>query len=315
MSAARLAHISYVLSEQDQIAYSGADYGFVASPLSDAWNVALFAAVLAFIAALIFAAHKVHAIRDRIRFFRGRVRTYQDFIPIILRFSLGVALIGAGSQHALLSPAVHQPGFGGLQLILGFLLITGFLLTPAMLCTLALCIGALIMHPTLMNNLEIVASTITLLLLGQAKPGIDDLLGMGVHGFPEKLRRIIPLILRMGLGFSLVLMAITEKLMNPHLFGAVVEQYGLISYLPLTTSMWVLSAILIELGLGIALMLGLQTRIVSALTFIVLSLSFFIFQEEVYAHVTVFGALAALIILGGGSWSIDEIYAKRRQRV
>ncbi|MFZ2681597.1 MAG: DoxX family membrane protein [Patescibacteria group bacterium] len=311
----RIAHVDYVLSEQEHIAYQGADYAFISAPFLDPWNLTLFGAAIAFIGALIFAGHKVPALKDRIKYFRGRARSYQDFIPWILRFSLGVALIGAGSQSALISPAVqHQPAFATLQIILGFLMIAGLALTPTILCSLALSIGALILHPGLINNLEIIASLIAVLLLGQAKPSVDDLIGIPTLNFADSVKRWIPFILRFGLGFSLAFMAIAEKFFNPHLFGTVVENYGLTSYLPLTTGMWVASAMLIELCLGVALLLGIQTRIVSAVTFLVLSLTFFIFSEEVYAHVTIFGALFVLIVTGGGHMSLDNYYAKQRQR-
>ena len=123
----------------------------------------------------------------------------------------------------------------------------------------------------------------------------------------------MPFILRLSLGTSLVIMAITEKLLNPHLFGAVVETYNLTSYLPFSTGMWVASATLIELCLGLALLLGLHTRVVSAITFLVLSLTFVLFGEAVYAHVSIFGALFVLIVTGGGQGSLDNVYAKRRQ--
>jgi uncharacterized membrane protein YphA (DoxX/SURF4 family) len=311
----RLAHVSYVLSEQDMVAYSGQDHGFVAEPFLDVWNLAIFAASLAFIGAVIFAGHKIPFLRDRVRYFRGRARSYQEFIPWILRFSLGVALIGAGSQSTLISPAIHdQPAFATFQLVLGFLLIAGLALTPVTLCALALAVGALIMHPELLNNLEIISALLAVFLLGQAKPGVDDLFGLPMLNFKEEVKRWIPFILRLGLGSSLVIMAVAEKMLNPHLFGMVVETYGLTHYLPLTSGMWVVSAALVELTLGLALLAGFQTRVVSVVTFMVLSLSFFLFGEEVYAHVTIFGTLFVLMVTGGGTWSIDEIYAKRRQR-
>ncbi len=311
----RLAHVSYVLTEQELVSHSGADYGFLSDPFLDPWNLAIFGAAVAFVGALVFAGHKVPAIRDRVRYFRGRARSYQEFIPWILRFSLGVALIGAGSQQTLISPAVpDQPAFATLQLVLGFLLIAGLALTPATLCALALSIGALILHPELLDNLEVLTALIAVFILGQAKPGLDDLIGIPMYTFSDKVRRFVPLILRVGIGTSLLYMAVTDKLMNPHLLGAVVENYGLTHYLPLTTGMWVASATLLEIVLGIALLLGVQTRVISVVTFLVLTQSFFFFGQDVYAHVTIFGTLFVLMVTGGGAWSIDEIYVKRRQR-
>lgn len=310
----RLAHVSYVLSEQEQVANSGSDFAFIASPFTDLWNLAVFGAAIAFITALVFASHKLPAIKDRIRYFRGRARTYQEFIPLILRFSLGLTLIGAGSQQALMTPSVpDQPAFAAIQMLLGFLLIIGLALTPTTLCALALAVGAICLHPELIHNLEIISALIVLLVLGQPKPGADDLIGIPMYYLDEASKRYIPLILRLGLGIALLVMTIHEKFMNPHLFGTVVEKYGLTTYLPLSTGMWVVSATLTELALGLALILGLQTRVISTVTFAILGLLFFIFGEEVYAHVTIFGTLAVLIITGGGAISLDNFYAKRRQ--
>jgi uncharacterized membrane protein YphA (DoxX/SURF4 family) len=126
------------------------------------------------------------------------------------------------------------------------------------------------------------------------------------YSVSEQLREYVPLALRLGLGLSLVIMAIGDKFLNPHLFGYVVENYGLVQASPFSAGMWVASATIIELILGLAIILGFQTRIASLLTFIVLSIFFFVFKEEVYAHVTLFGCLFALLITGSGSLSLDS---------
>lgn len=310
----RLAHVSYILSEEQHTTYRGADYAFLTKPFSDPFNWLAIAITLVVILGAIIVGKKSSFIRDRIRFFRGRTRSYLDYIPAILRTCIGIALIGAGSQQALISPAVHdQPGFATVQILLGFLIVSGFLLTPATLGALALAIGALIIHPTLFDNLEIIAILIAILCLGQSKPGIDDLLGLPSYSAPIKVQAYVPLILRLGVGLSLVIMAIGDKLLNPHLFGQVIEAYGLTSVLPFSTGMWVASATIIELVLGLALILGLQTRVMSLVTFLVLSIFFMVFGEEVYAHVTLFGSLFVLLITGSGQLSIDNLYARYRQ--
>jgi uncharacterized membrane protein YphA (DoxX/SURF4 family) len=313
--AQELAHVSYMLTEAEHVAQTGADFGFITSPLADPWNLAIFAAGAIFILALVYAGHHVPFLRDRVRHFRGRARSYQDFIGLILRLSLGVALIGAGNQNALLSPGVtDQPAFASLQIALGFLMIAGLALTPVTLGALALSIGALILHPELFFNLEIITGLFALMILGQSKPGLDDLLGLPMLAWPEKMKAWVPFLLRLGLGSSLVIMAITDKILNPHLFGFIIEHHGLIDLLPLSAGMWVLSAAITEIVLGACLLIGYQTRIVSAITLFVLSLSFFYFGEAVFAHVTIFGTLFVLMITGSGTMSLDDRYAKQRNR-
>lgn len=307
--------MSYTLSEQELAAYSGQDFTFIFKPFTDGWNLAIFGATLAFIAALVFAGHKLPVIKERVRYFRGRARTYQEFIPWILRFSLGMTLIGAGSHDTLFSElAVGQPIIAGFQIILGLLLIAGLALTPVTVCALALACGALLLHPELFQNFEIITALIAFFLLGQAKPGVDDLIGLTMHDFGEKIRRFIPLILRLGLSLSLFYLAISLQITNPHIFGAIVEHFGITDYIPLSTEMWVVSVALAELVLGLLLLLGLHTRIISAIAFMCLSGTYFIFGDEIYAHVTVFGTLFVLMVTGGGILSLDNHYAQLRQR-
>jgi uncharacterized membrane protein YphA (DoxX/SURF4 family) len=310
----KLAHVSYVMTPEEMTAHTGADYRFLWQPFTDPWNWLAISLSIMLILGGILAFRKVPCLRDRIRYFRGRARTYQEYLPAILRVCLGIALIGAGSQNALISPAVHnQPAFALIQVILGFFIITGFLLTPAVIGSLALASGALIFYPTLFDNLEIIGAIVAVILLNQSRPGLDDLLGVPNYSLPERLREYAPFVLRLGLGLSLIIMAIGDKFLNPHLFGYVVESYGLVQLGPFSTGMWVASATIIELVLGLAILLGLQTRIASLLTFIVLSIFFFVFKEEVYAHVTLFGCLFALLIAGSGTLSLDHLlYARRK---
>ena len=307
----KLAHVSYVLSTEEQAANLGADFEFLFSPLSEPTNWAIFMSGLAAIAGLVLIGNKLSVIKDRIRFFRGRARSYHEYIPLILRLSVGIALIGAASHQVFISPAVDtNSSIALVEMILGCLLILGLALTPTTLITLSLGVVGLILHPELVDNLEFISTTLAILLLAQAKPSLDDLLGLTMFSPPEKVRAWVPLVLRLGLGLGLIIMAIMDKLLNPHLFGEVVEQYALSTYLPLSTAMWVLSATIIEFLLGLALILGYHVRVVSVLTVATLGLSFFLFGEEVFAHVTIFGTLLVLIITGAGRLSIDSHFSK-----
>jgi uncharacterized membrane protein YphA (DoxX/SURF4 family) len=69
--------------------------------------------------------------------------------------------------------------------------------------------------------------------------------------------------------------------------------------------MWVFSAGIIEVLIGLALVAGFYTRLSSAIAFVVLSMSFFYFGEDVSSHITLFGILAVLFITRGGIWSLD----------
>jgi uncharacterized membrane protein YphA (DoxX/SURF4 family) len=119
------------------------------------------------------------------------------------------------------------------------------------------------------------------------------------------------LILRLGVGVCFVSLAFYEKLLNPHWSEYVVHLYDLEIIVPVSPALWVLGVGLTELLLGIFLILGFQTRVVAAVSFIVFSLSFFYFKEEVYSHITFFGALSILFVTGAGRASIDAGFRKR----
>ena len=117
----------------------------------------------------------------------------------------------------------------------------------------------------------------------------------------------MPLILRFGVGFAMIFLAVYEKILNPHLSELVVTNFGLMNVVPVSPEMWVLSTGLIEFAVGLALILGLFTRISAGIAFIVLSLSFFYFGEDVASHITLFGTLSVLFITQGGAWSLDKL--------
>lgn len=309
---AQLAHVSYVLPREMQTETQGADVAFILSPLQHATNIILLgAAVLVIIAAYVIEK-KVPWVIEKIKYFRGRSRTYQEFIPLMLRIAIGFALIGAGATDHFMSPAVEGNAVVNFaQLLAGFLLVSGFLVTPASFFALALSITALVGYPQLIGSLELPAAIAAFILFSVAKPGIDDLVGIPHLIVPEKSRIYVPLVLRVGLGGALIAMALYEKFLNPHMFAAVAEKH-LVPHIPLSVEMWTLSVGLTELVVGLAILVGLRTRSVSALTFFILSLSFFVFKEDVFAHIALFATLAALILMGGGAYSFDNWYAKRK---
>lgn len=308
----QLAHVSYVLSPEVQVESQGSDMDFLLSPLQEAANIGILAAAVLVIALCYLAEKRIGWVTEKIKFFRGRSRTYHEFIPLMLRVGVGLALIGAGSTGHLISPAASSSEWVGfVQILTGFLLVSGLLVAPATLCALVLYIAAIVGHPQLLGSLELPAAVLAFVLLGVSKPGFDDLLNIPSLALPEGFKKYVPLILRLGLGGALLAMSFYEKLLNPHLFAEVAERH-LMQYVPLSASMWTLSVGLTELLVALALLLGLRTRFVSTITLAMLALSFFVFQEDVFAHVTLFATLASLILLGGGAYSIDSWYAHRK---
>jgi uncharacterized membrane protein YphA (DoxX/SURF4 family) len=238
---------------------------------------------------------------------------YQRIFPWLIRLSLGVALIGAGTSEAFVSPVLSgYPGLSFLQTLVGFLLLIGFVLEVSIIAAIVLFAVALLMNPYMIGNLDFLALAIAFLLIGESRPGIDDLLEVPCYCLFTKMNEFLPFILRIGIGVSMIFLAVYEKLLNPMASAVIVEQYNLHVIIPVSVEMWVFSVGVIELFIGLFLLFGFFTRVSSAVAFVVLSLSFFFFGEEVYSHITLFATLAILFVTGGNKWSLDDYFGHKR---
>lgn len=232
--------------------------------------------------------------------------SYQDFLPWMARLSIGIALMGAGTASVFFSPVV--PAFAPIPFFLiltGFFYLIGFLLIPTTIFLIILFFIALSGHFYLFGNLDLLALLVAFLALHDERPGVDDIFGIRLLTILKLPRTWAPLILRIGIGGAMIFLALYEKILNPHFSQLVVDQYALTSVVPVSSQMWVFGAGVIEFLVGLCLLLGYYTRLVSVVAFLILSLSFFYFKESVYSHVTLFGLLSMLLVLGGGKWSLD----------
>jgi uncharacterized membrane protein YphA (DoxX/SURF4 family) len=307
------AHVTYLLSEKAFDQRAGARWDYLLSPLAEgrSWVAILVTLALAVIG---FVAYRnipsLRAFFDRVA---ARADSYEAFTPWMLRLSLGIALIGAGASGFLVSPILKgYAALAGAQVLLGFCLMSGLLVVPAAFGALAIYATAFGESWTIIGSLEFAAIAAALIVLDNERPGLDDMLCLPKLSPFRRLKPWIPTILRVGVGIAMASMALYEKLLNPLAAHAIVTQYRLTDVVPVAPAMWVLGAGLIELALGILHIVGWKTRPVVGLTFVVLSLSFFYFKEDVASHVTLFGALSTLFVLRGGPWSVDAWLEKNR---
>ncbi len=305
------AHVGYVVGQEAFAQHLGTDSTYFFSPLRESTNILLICATIIGIFVLYFLAYRITKIRTWIQTMRTTLDSYTEFIPWILRLSLGIALMGASAAQVLISPTLPEAGFAVVQLGIGFALLTGGLVVPAVLAGILLYVYALSHKLYLLGNLELLSALCSLLILGSARPGIDDLVGIPQLTL-RRLVRYVPTILRIGIGGALTFLAIYEKVLNPHVSELVVQTFNLTQYIPVSASMWVFAVGMIELMVGLFLLIGFQTRLVSIIAFMVLVVTFFFFKEDVYSHVTLFGILSVLMITGGGPVSLDRVFGKRR---
>lgn len=308
------AHVAYVLPENEFNALKGPDPNFLANAIFSFQGISIILINSIVVVFLVWFSSCNKKIVQFIRHTRKKLESYHEFIPWIIRLSLGIALIGAGTSQVLVSPVIQGvPMLSTFQIFLGFMYLLGFLLVPTTLVTIALYIFSLSYSGYLIGNLDMLALAFGFLVFHSGRPGLDDIIG---YSFLPKLkinREYLAPILRFGIGGAMIFLACYEKLFNPHVSEAVVLQYGLNHVIAVSPALWVAGAGLVELIVGLCLFFGFYTRLAACIAFLVLSLSFFFFKESVYSHVTLFGLLSILVIEGGGMWSLD-VFRKQREQ-
>ena len=309
------AHVGYVISHDEMLLHKGPDALYLLQALAQPANLVIMFTTILVVGLLYYFAHKNLFIGTYMRDIRFTLTSYYEFVPWILRLALGIALIGSGIHNVLISPLLGGYAiFSFLQIMLGFLMLAGFLLVPAAITAFVLYLFAFTRDFYMLGNLEFAAAAIAMIILDNPRPGLDDILLFPKIALKE-FKKYIPLILRLGLGGSLIFLALYEKLLNPHLSELVVTQYSLTTIINVSPAMWVVSTGIVELILGIFFIIGFRTRLTSAVAFMVISVTFFIFREDVYSHVTLFGILSVLFVTGAGAYSVDRWITRKEPKI
>ncbi len=302
------AHVGYVLTEEEFVANSGQDIQYVTNAISSQTTINIAVSVVLAVVLIAFIYRRSNFLRSWAKRVSDRLKTYDEFLPWAIRLSLGIALIGAGTAQVLVSPIqLATANVAFIEILLGFFFMAGFLLIPSALLTIGLYIFGLSGNFYLLGNLDFLALAVAFLALHNERPGFDDIFNFKILHSLKIKRSFASPILRVGIGGAMMFLALYEKILNPHLSELVVNNFHLTSFIPVDPSLWVVGAGIVEFAIGLMLFLGLFTRLSSVIAFGVLSLSFFFFKEAVYSHITLFGLLSILFVLGGGVWSLDSI--------
>lgn len=317
-----VAHVEYVVSGGRTVEA----VSFLIDVLSRPLNAALvggggLAVLVAGLAYLRF-----RPVQADVRALRTALAEYEEFLPWMLRLTVGLPLVGAGFAGYFFSPIV-QTDARVLQVALGFLLLFGLATRAAAATGFLLYVVGLAGNPNLLLASEYTGGFLAILLLGSGRPSADHLLNRvasaedsaygrfdPVHPIVEwfrarfdPYRQYAPTVMRVGLGANFAFLGVYEKLANPGLALEVVEKYQLTQVVPVDPGLWVVGAGLTELAVGVLLVLGLFTRTTAAVGFLMLTMTLFgLADDPVLAHVTLFGMTSALFVTGAGPWSLDE---------
>jgi uncharacterized membrane protein YphA (DoxX/SURF4 family) len=311
-----ILHVDYVTDPET----SPDPIGFLLDALAQPATIPLLLAGFIVIGLLVLAWARWRPLEDaRLRFVL-RAETYREYIPWIIRLSAGLVLIGAGLSRVLFEPRIEAPAEAAFLLTaIGFLLLLGLAVRPAALVGLAAYAVSFVFHPQLVMMLDVAGALAVAAVLGPGRPSVDDLLraafprGPGSKAATENLAAgryddVVPLLVRLGLGGAFVASGIVDKLVIYEQALEAVHKYGLTAVVPVSPEMWVVGSSAVETALGAAVLLGIMTRFSAIVGFTVLTLALFALPDDpVIAHVALFGLSSALVILGGGRWSVDRL--------
>ena len=310
-----IAHVDYVTDPEG----SADPIGFLLDALGSPGAIPLLLAGALVTVALVLAWARWRPMEAARARFVERGEGYREYLPWIVRLSVGLVLIGSGVSRVLFLPTVEAGAPAALVLTAtGFLLLLGLAVRPAALLALAVYAVTLVANPELVMMLDVGGALGVVILLGPGRPSLDDLLraafprGPGARAATENLGHghyddLVPLIVRLGLGGAFAASGIADKLLIYDQALAAVEKYDLTAVVPVAPELWVLGAILIETALGLAIIAGVLTRFSAVIGFAVLTLALFALPDDpVIAHVGLFGLSSLLVITGAGRWSLDH---------
>ena len=310
-----IAHVDYITDPEpnpDPIAFVLEALGMPGSlPLIGTGVVAVLVVLLAW-------ARWRPLEEPRVRFIE-RAKAYREFLPWMVRLSVGLVLIGAGLSRVRFLPTIPTGELFALLLTgTGFLLLLGFAVRPAALVALGAYAVTLVAHPEAVFMLDVAGGLTAAAILGPGRPSLDDLLraafprGPGARAATDNLGRgryddVVPLVVRLGIGGAFAASGIVDKLVIYDQALAAVDRYQLTSVVPVSPELWVVGASLTETTLGVAIILGVMTRFSAVVGFVVLTLALFALPDDpVIAHVGLFGLSSVLVTLGAGRWSLDR---------
>ena len=281
----------------------------VSWPVIGAFLIALAAAGVAYL-----IQHRVpepRAVRS--------LERYAKTGPLALRIALGVSLAAAAIAGWLFVPSlpVERDAAGyailGVETLCGLLILFG-LFTRAAAVVLAI-LGALAMFPfnveSILEQVHILGIAVFLFITGPGAVSLDTR-RRAQRAFAHADAPAAALnLLRIAMGFGIAYGALTEKLLNPPLAQALLDQSPFLNVLrPLGVSdpLFIWLAGLTELVVGIVVLSGQITRPVMAVGFALFTVTLVVFGlPEFIGHLPFYGIMLTLFIApDADSWRVRQ---------
>jgi uncharacterized membrane protein YphA (DoxX/SURF4 family) len=318
----RVLHVDYVSDRRPAASL----FELLGTVLADPLNVLLFALGGAVGVVAVLAGPRILSIPD-VRMAQRTLASYRPYLGWMLRLSLGLPLVGSGFAGYFISPSVPVE-FRIPQVMMGFLLLFGLFTRGTAAVGLVAYLVGLAFDSTLFLAFEYVGGFLGILLVGPGQPSADGMLRRvsvtdgtlaNRYGLSRLFRGrellsrrgldadLVGPVVRFTLGVNFMYLGVSQKLLNSGQALAVVDRYDLTSVVPVSPEMWVAAAGLSEFAVGFLLLLGVGTRGVATVAFVLFTTTLFGLPDDpVLAHVSLFGLASALLVTGSGPYEVGS---------
>ncbi len=256
------------------------------------------------------------------------MRKREAFGDVLLRVVLGISLIFSAhvysmtdpSSHSFLGPEIPLSSIPGghyltpILYILGLLMVFGLFSRIAGAAAMLIIILATFVYKDYMLTYFNYFGEFTILFLFGSYVFSLDRLFDAKRVVSHKIRQWEALIIRVTYGISILYPAISIKILHPIIIVEIVKQYHM------TDIHWLFPSdpLLISLGtgltqivVGLALIVGFETRLNSMITFALYVMSILFFKEAVWPHYILLALSLSLFINDGGDWTLDRWIQKK----
>jgi uncharacterized membrane protein YphA (DoxX/SURF4 family) len=252
----------------------------------------------------------------------------QRILPVGMEWRLiaslaGIMLIANSMSGVFLSAElrVDEGWFGylalGAQILVGLLLLSqvSFALAGALVLAVAIPIAAFSFPVGMLLDYIIEYAALGLALIFVGLSSCPDQLACKMAGPNPRRFAHLPLpIIRIGVGLSLIVLSLHNKLLDPNMALTFLDLQDLnfmpaLGFTDFSNQQFVFAAGLMELGLGVLLVAGVATRLAAATLFGFFMTTLIVLGvNELVGHLPLFGIALALIYRGAGGFSLESAF-------
>ncbi|MBI2854002.1 MAG: hypothetical protein HYX87_03665, partial [Chloroflexi bacterium] len=218
---------------------------------------------------------------------------------------------------------------GGIaQLLLAAVLLSqvSFLIPGVLILVVAFPMAVFYIAPDLLMDyvVELAALAFALIFFGIGACSVDRRIAARLRLNTSNYARLPVPIIRIGVGLTLAILALHNKLLSPNMALTFLDKHylnfmELLGFASFTNIRFVFAAGVVEVAVGVLLVFGVATRLLGAVVFVLMVTTMAILgQKELFGHLPIMGIALLLVYKGSGGfrlvpWALAGIKPRRDQ--